>query len=293
MQTCRKIFTPNETQLNTKPLRQSTDSSNTNSSLTNPTRKSTSASTIREIEMTSQRWWWWWGKEEGGARRDFKGLFAQRGKPDGIRILILIAFVDLRECQQPHRTSYSNYFYGSVFFSLDPLCIRCLWVSEVGSGAGLVWHAWFGEEKSGFVVLSGMGRAGHHPHTRYAPRHPLSQSSCEHSLVSRFLSVAPLVSCLSCMSCLLCDLFCFCLASFLSLSCLVCVFFSVCPSLCPSLCLSVSVWTSVRACLCPCVLVRSYHMCASFRRMGGLLCVWVVTVKVIVIILCLIRLFFV
>ena len=52
------------------------------------------------------------------------------------------------------------------------------------------------------------------------------------SLVSRFLSVASLISCLSCISCLLCDLFCFCLASVLSLSCLVRVFFSVCPSLC-------------------------------------------------------------
>ena len=162
-----------------------------------------------------------------------------------------------------------QFFFGSVFFSRDPLCVRCLWVREVGSGAGLVWHAWFGEERSSFVVLSGMGRAGHHPHTRHAPRHPLSQSSCEHSLVSRFLSVASLVSCLSCISCLLCDLFCFCLASVLFLSCLVCVFFSVCPSLYPSLCLSVSVCTSVRACLCLCVLVRSFT-CVQF--FGG----WVV-----------------
>ena len=58
---------------------------------------------------------------------------------------------------------------------------------------------------------------------------PLSLISC----------LSRLLSCLSCISCLLCDLFCFCLASVLSLSCLVCVFFSVCPSLCPSLCLSV------------------------------------------------------
>ena len=154
-----------------------------------------------------------------------------------------------------------------MFFSRDPLCIRCLWVREARSGAGLVWHGWFGEERSGFVVLSGMGRAGHHPHTRHALRHPLSQSSCEHSLISRFLFVASLVSCLSCISCLLCDLFCFCLASVLSLSCLVCVFFSVCPSLCPSLCLSVSVCTSVCACLC--VSVQVFGGCVVVC-----VCVW-------------------
>ena len=46
---------------------------------------------------------------------------------------------------------------------------------------------------------------------------------------------ASLISCLS-----LCELFCFCLASVLSL-----VFFSVCPSLCPSLCVCLYV--------CPCL----------------------------------------
>ena len=72
----------------------------------------------------------------------------------------------------------------------------------------------------------------HHPHTRHAPRHSLSLSSWEHSLVSRFLSVASLISCLSCVSCLLSVLFCFCLTSVL---CPVCFFFywrlsvSVCP----------------------------------------------------------------
>ena len=138
----------------------------------------------------------------------------------------------------PH--SYSNYFSGSVFFSRDPLCIRYLWVREVGSGARLVWHAWFGEERSRFVVLSGMSRAGHHPHTRHAPRHTLSQSSCEHSLVSRFLFVVSLISCLWCMSCLLCCpvllLSCFCPLSVLSCLCLF-------------LCLSVRVSVSVPVCV--------------------------------------------
>ena len=156
-------------------------------------------------------------------------------------------------------------FKGSVFFSRDPLCIRCLWVREVGTGAGLVWHAWFGGEIRLRCAL-GDGPRRHHPHARHAPGHPLSQSSCEHAFVSRFLSVASLISCLSCISCLLCDLFFFCLASVLSLSCLVCVFFSVCPSLCPSLCLSVSVCTSVRACLCLCVLVRSFTCVQVFGR---------------------------
>ena len=158
--------------------------------------------------------------------------------------LLLLTFVNV------NNLTASNYFSGSVFFSRDPLCIRCLWVREVGSGAGLVWHAWFGE-------VRWLGRAGHHPHTRHAPRHPLSQSSCERSFVSRFLSVASLISCLSWISCLLCDLFCFCLASVVSLSC-PCLCLFLCLSLCPSLCLSVSVCTSVRACLCLCVLLRSF-----------------------------------
>ena len=51
-----------------------------------------------------------------------------------------------------------------------------------------------------------------------------------------------LVSCLSCISCLLCEVFCFCLASVLSL-----VFFSVCPSLCPSLCVCLYVCASEMA----------------------------------------------
>ena len=37
--------------------------------------------------------------------------------------------------------------YVSVFFSRDPLCIRCFWVREVGSREGLLWHAWFGERE--------------------------------------------------------------------------------------------------------------------------------------------------
>ena len=148
----------------------------------------------------------------------------------------------------PH--SYSNYFYGSVFFSRDPLCIRCFWVREVGSGAGLVWHVWFGEERSGYVVLSGMGRTGHHPHTRHAPRHPLSLSSCEHSLVSRFLSVVHLLylvcraSLVSCVK--------FSEGGWLSVSLVSALllssiwYFSLSVRPCVRLC--VSVCTSVRAC---------------------------------------------
>ena len=98
----------------------------------------------------------------------------------------------------------------------------------------------------------------HHPHTLHAPRRSLS--SCEHSLVSRFLSVASLFSSLSCVSCLLSVLFCSCFASVLCLSCLVCVFsvrLCVHACVCVCLCLSVSVCMSLCACLCLCVLVRN------------------------------------
>ena len=142
--------------------------------------------------------------------------------------------------------------------------ICCSWVREVGSGAGLVWHAWFGGEirlrcgRWGGAVAVGvwsLSLAAHlsrdptrTTHTRHPPRRSLSLSSCEQSLVSRFLScrVSYLLSVvhLSPLVCPVLFLPCYCP---LSLSCLVCVFFSVCPSLCPSLCLSVSL--SVTLCL--------------------------------------------
>ena len=99
----------------------------------------------------------------------------------------------------------------------------------------------------------------HHPHTRHTPPRSLSLSSCEHSLVSRFLSVASLVSCLSCISCLLSVLFCFCLASVLCLSCLVFVF--------P---LSVSVWVSVPVCVCLYIC-----LCLSQRASGKKVNAWI------------------
>ena len=97
-------------------------------------------------------------------------------------------------------------------------------------------------ERSGFVMLSGMGRAGHHAHTRHAPRRSLSPSSCEHSLVSRFVSY--LLSFVHLLSC-------FCLASVLCLSRLVCVFpLSVRPCVCVCACLCLSERLSVLVSAC-------------------------------------------
>ena len=83
--------------------------------------------------------------------------------------------------------------------------------------------------------------------TRTHAAQPLSQSSCEHSLVSRFLSVASLISCLSCIlvSCVTCSV------SALLLS-------SLCPFLFvsfPLLSVPVSVSVPVCVCLyvCPCL----------------------------------------
>ena len=123
--------------------------------------------------------------------------------------LLLLTFVNVIDIIRP-----SHFFNVSVFFSRDPLCIRCFRVREVGSGAGLVWHAWLGRRHPAslctrawvvqvtdrFFFLDGVecvnvglewcgavavgvwsvsprtsfGTHTHHPHTRYALRHSLS-----------------------------------------------------------------------------------------------------------------------
>ena len=114
--------------------------------------------------------------------------------------------------------------------------ILCIFVvcGRERSGQERDWSGTFGSERRDPATLCSRGWAAQGT-TRTHATHLDTLCLCRP--VSIPLS---LVSCLSCISCLLCELFCFCLASVLSL-----VFFSVCPSLCPSLCVCLYV--------CPCL----------------------------------------
>ena len=86
-------------------------------------------------------------------------------------------------------------------------------------------------------------RHAHWRPTRTTRTHATSLPSCEHSLVSRFLSVASLVSCMSC----------------------------VCVCVCVCVCLSVRESVPVCACLCMRVLVRIFTCvqvfgCSMWKR---------------------------
>ena len=133
-----------------------------------------------------------------------------------------------------------QFFNGSVFFSRGP-SEYSLFVGERGrvrSGIGLARLVQGGDPVS--FVLSGMGRAGHHPHSLSRPVSiPLSLVSC----LSRLLSLVCRASLVSCVTCSVS-------ASLLSSLCAVLfVSFSPCVRLCACLCLSVRLSLLVSACV--------------------------------------------
>ena len=177
---------------------------------------------------------------------------------------------DLLECQQ-HRYA----FFIFILFQYSARGFLCVfvvqerdWSGTLGSGEiqlrralavgpcrwpSFFWKGW-SVSMSDWVRLGWVGAVAvgvwsislatyltRDPHAppAFTPRtSTLSLSSCSHSFVIRFLSVASFISCLSCVSCLLLVLFHFCLASIL---CLTCLFLVFPPSVSVHLCLSVSV----------------------------------------------------
>ena len=89
--------------------------------------------------------------------QDFQGLFARREKPGFRSLLPLLTFVNVNNIIT---------LFILIMFRCSSRGILCVFVVS-----GSEWSGALGSrERSGFVVLSGVGRAddAHHPHTRHA-----------------------------------------------------------------------------------------------------------------------------